>query len=372
MDNLLYSGAVIVALSIFASTGGAADAGFSMPFSMPAEGTSEAIPAAPQGPERIIGGYTAGCILGASAFPESTAYFELVNTVRNHQYGHSSLLKFVQELGTHSVRMGWGKLRVGDSSCPCGGKMGVGHSSHRIGLDVDIFFKSVPANMALGFQERNSWDEKAQQNADIARWEQPEEGAGQVQSELTGEFKAEYMDLLKKAALMNEVDRIFISPPIKRKLCDLFYNKDSVPMENWQWLKKVRPWTGHKSHFHARLKCPKTQTECIAQAPIPEDATDKSLVGCEGKEFAAWFLPKPKVVGDAVKNKPEKPAAPPTAAEKKCATEIEKLKIFSPSPEVRCLIEPAQEIARCRNYRTTETYSKRTPSRSVKPFESVQ
>ena len=248
--------------------------------------------------------------------------------------------------------------------------MGVGHSSHRIGLDVDIFYKSVPASKTLGFDERNSWDEKAQEAAEIAKWEQPEEGAGQVRSELTGEFRAEYMDLLKNAALMNEVDRIFVSPPIKRKLCELYQKGSSGLLESWQWLKKIRPWTGHKSHFHARLKCPTNESECKTQAPIPEDPSDKSLVGCEGKEFAAWFLPKPKSSPD--KDKPDKSAANLSPAELKCAAEIEKLKIFSPAPDVRCLLDPAQEITRCRNYRTTVTYTRATPPSLLKSFKSVQ
>jgi penicillin-insensitive murein endopeptidase len=35
------------------------------------------------------------------------------------------------------------------------------------------------------------------------------------------------------------------------------------------WVGKLRPWVGHFSHFHVRLRCPANSPDCQSQAPIP-------------------------------------------------------------------------------------------------------
>lgn len=106
-----------------------------------------------RGPKRII---------GARPFEDRNRYWELMDVIRNHQYGSASLIRFVEDLGRFAAEMErWGKWVVGYSSGPCGGKMREGHNSHRNGLDVDIFFDFVPGKKRMTFEERNSWDEEA-------------------------------------------------------------------------------------------------------------------------------------------------------------------------------------------------------------------
>lgn len=66
------------------------------------------------------------------------------------------------------------------------------------------------------------------------------------------------------------------------------------------WLRKIRPWYGHDSHFHIRLSCPADAVSCENQAPIP--AGD----GC-GAELYSWFEPKPSTSTPRAKVLPTPP-----------------------------------------------------------------
>jgi len=69
-----------------------------------------------------------------------------------------------------------------------------------------------------------------------------------------------------------------VNPAIKRELC-------AAPGEH-DWLRKVRPWSGHDDHLHVRLSCVAGNAECQGQAKVPEGD------GCD--KLAQWFLPKKK------------------------------------------------------------------------------
>jgi penicillin-insensitive murein DD-endopeptidase len=64
------------------------------------------------------------------------------------------------------------------------------------------------------------------------------------------------------------------------------------------WLRKIRPWAGHNTHFHVRLTCPAGAANCADQDPIP--AGD----GCD--EAQAW-------VNDILNPPPPDPSAPAPA-----------------------------------------------------------
>jgi penicillin-insensitive murein endopeptidase len=73
--------------------------------------------------------------------------------------------------------------------------------------------------------------------------------------------------VLKFAAEIDSVDRIFVHAAIKRQLCQLSLRIRSP--EDFLWLQKIRPWWGHHDHFHLRLKCPADSPRCVPQAPVP-------------------------------------------------------------------------------------------------------
>ena len=91
--------------------------------------------------------------------------------------------------------------------------------------------------------------------------------------------------MVRLAASDPAVARIFVNAAIKKALCQ------GEPPGERDWLRKVRAWWGHDSHFHVRLNCPEGAPGCVAQAPPPPGD------GCGG-ELAWWFTaealhPKP-------------------------------------------------------------------------------
>lgn len=93
---------------------------------------------------------------------------------------------------------------------------------------------------------------------------------------VTGGFGDAQYSMLRRAAEVEEVERIFISPPIKRAMCDRTASGDR------SWLRKLRPWTGHAAHMHVRLACPAGSNDCKPQDEPPEGD------GC-GAELQSWF-----------------------------------------------------------------------------------
>lgn len=212
------------------------------------------------GPTRVIGGVSNGCIAGAQTLPAEGDGYVSIRRERNRFYGHPELLRLVSDLARSQARRGPSLVMVGDLSQPRGGLMSSSHRSHQNGLDVDIWFTLAPSAAAAIRETANQADPPSMVTPDG-------EGFGPGWGD---DQKA----LLKAAADDPSVDRIFVNPAIKRGLC--LSEKDSA------WLRKLRPWFGHDAHFHIRLRCPDDSNQCSQQAPIP--AGD----GC-GKELDWWF-----------------------------------------------------------------------------------
>jgi penicillin-insensitive murein endopeptidase len=135
-----------------------------------------------------------------------------------------------------------------------------GHSSHQIGLDVDIWLTPMPDRI-LTPQERENMT-----------------AVSMLKDPLTvdpDKWTAFHTKLIKRAASYPEVDRIFVHPAIKKVLCEQAGNDRS-------WLAKVRPWWNHYYHFHVRVTCPPGAEGCESQKPLGGDD------GC-GQELTNWF-----------------------------------------------------------------------------------
>jgi penicillin-insensitive murein endopeptidase len=75
---------------------------------------------------------------------------------------------------------------------------------------------------------------------------------------------------------------------IKRSLCRMHRGE--------AWLRRVRPWRGHDSHMHLRLRCPAGHVDCQDIAPPPPgDGCDASL---------DWWL------SEEARNPPRRPPPP--------------------------------------------------------------
>ena len=73
-----------------------------------------------------------------------------------------------------------------------------------------------------------------------------------------------HVSLLRTAAEMPHVDRIFVNKFIKERLCQ-------TATGNRAWLNKLVVWVGHDEHFHVRLHCPPGNPQCQPQAGYYSD-----------------------------------------------------------------------------------------------------
>ena len=221
------------------------------------------------------GGYAKGCLAGAARLPETGPTWQAMRLSRNRNWAHPQTIEFIERLSAFAARQkGWAGLYIGDMSQPRGGPMLTGHRSHQIGLDIDIWMR--PADrLNLSRSDREKISSTSMRRANGAY----------VNKGWTPQHHA----ILRAAAKDRSVARIFVFPGAKVQMC-----KDEKG--NRSWLRKIRPWWGHHSHFHVRLSCPKGASGCVDQPPPP--AGD----GCADAQ---------KWVNDILNPPPPDPNAPP-------------------------------------------------------------
>jgi penicillin-insensitive murein endopeptidase len=200
------------------------------------------------GPAEPHGSYARGCLAGATQLPETGPAWQAMRLSRNRNWGHPAMIAFIERLAREAQAIGWPRLYVGDISQPRGGPMNGGHASHQIGLDADIWLR-VPQAAALSQSARETID-----SDDVVT----PDGKG-----VNGDWLPVHHALIKLAAEDPAVARIFVNAAIKKALCE------AEPPGDRGWLRKVRPWWGHDSHFHVRLNCPEGASDCAEQEPPP-------------------------------------------------------------------------------------------------------
>jgi penicillin-insensitive murein endopeptidase len=220
------------------------------------------------GPPRVIGGVAHGCIAGAVRLPDDGPGYEVIRLSRHRDFGHPTLIAFLERLGRQARAAGLPSFYVGDMAQPRGGPLPYGHASHQTGIDADIWFTPAPA-LPLSREAREDVElpsvlRPASHEIDPLRF-----GRSQVR-------------LLRLAAQDPAVERIFVNAAIKEALCR---GIGGAAEGGRDWLARLRPWYGHDEHFHVRLRCPEDSPECEAQAPPPPgDGCDESL---------AWWRDRP-------------------------------------------------------------------------------
>ena len=213
------------------------------------------------GPARSIGTYNNGCLAGAVELPTTGPGWQVMRVSRNRYWGNPSLVAFIERLADSAKKIGWNGILIGDMSQPRGGPMFTGHTSHQIGLDVDIWFTPAPDHELT--QEEREFNLARSMVAEDRRDTDPKV------------WTHAHAEVLRAAAEDSVVSRIFVNPAIKKSLC-------REAGADRGWLAKVRPWWYHEDHFHVRLACPAESAECKEQ-PLP--AADE---GC-GQELASWI-----------------------------------------------------------------------------------
>lgn len=239
----------------------------------PARAADWAAPPRPtDGPARAIGGTTLGCLAGAVQLPFDGPGWQAIRTARNRHWGHPAAIALVEHVAAAAQAAGLPDLWIGDIAQPRGGPMPWGHASHQTGLDVDIWLDLRPKPRVPPGQR----DELAipslvlpgEAGVDPARW------------------TPRHAQLIRLAAEAPGVDRVLVNHAIKRRLC--------ADHRGEAWLRRVRPWRGHDSHMHVRLRCPPGSPDCRDIAPpAPGDGCDASLDWWLSPESRRPPLPPP-------------------------------------------------------------------------------
>lgn len=214
-----------------------------------------------------FGFYAKGCMSGAVALPADGPTWQAMRLSRNRRWGNPAMVALIEQFSRDAVKIGWGTgILVGDISQPRGGPMINGHASHQIGLDADIWFTpkptkplSVAARETLPFT--SMLDKSKFLTVDPKRW------------------TTRHQMLVMTAASYPQIERVFVNPAIKKKLCETWTGDRNL-------LGKVRPVYGHDEHFHIRMACPPGADGCVKQAAVP------SGDDC-GAGLAWWFSKKP-------------------------------------------------------------------------------
>ena len=216
-------------------------------------------------PPEPIGFYSRGCMAGGIALAPDGPHWQAMRLSRNRHWGLPILVDYLQDLARDAAAQdGWPGLLLGDMAQPRGGPMLTGHASHQTGLDADVWLTPMP-NRRLTEQERE----------DISAVAVVEPGPNLVDETIWTEAHGR---LIRRAALDPRLERIFVAPGIKKKLCE-------TAGSDRGWLSKVRPYYGHNYHFHVRLSCP-LGAACRAQSPPPPGD------GC-GSDLDYWFTAEP-------------------------------------------------------------------------------
>ncbi|PIR37353.1 MAG: penicillin-insensitive murein endopeptidase [Alphaproteobacteria bacterium CG11_big_fil_rev_8_21_14_0_20_39_49] len=198
---------------------------------------------------KVYGGYTGGCIDGALRLPEFGTGYIAANAKNNRLYGHPDLIQVIEDLAKEMNGKYNTTLLIGDLSQARGGPAPLdtsAHRSHQTGLDVDIWY-------------RNLSKEKIEED-DIY----PHTVLSFFKDKLNKKYWGDsQIKMLEYAAKNDDVERILVNPVVKKAMCEKFGNEP--------WIHKLRPWWGHDKHFHLRLKCPKNDSTCSKQDPVPDE-----------------------------------------------------------------------------------------------------
>ncbi len=236
-----------------------------------------------------VGSYARGCAAGLVELPETGPTWQAMRLSRGRNFGHPVLIEFLQELSVAATKVGWAGLYIGDISQPRGGPMTSGHASHQIGLDADIWMLP-PRRLDLSRAEREEISSIPVRSAD--------------QRSVTANWTPAHAALMRAAALDRRVDRIFVAAAVKIEMCKTATADDTV------WLRKIRPISGHDTHFHIRMRCPAGSDLCETQSPTVAELSNGGN-GCD--ETLTWWVtdylnpPDPS----AVPEEPEEPKRHP-------------------------------------------------------------
>jgi penicillin-insensitive murein endopeptidase len=186
--------------------------------------------------------------------------YEAIRVSRNRYWGQPVTLDFIRTLAAKIRAMGQASLYIGDIGQPRGGPAPSGHASHQTGLDADIWFER---------QHGPPLPPAARENPRLRSLVRADDGG--IDDAV---FNQQHVALLRTAAEMPHLDRMFVNKWIKQRRQTVTGNRAR--------LNKLVVWAGHDEHFHIRLYCPPGNAQCQAQTGYYSDD------GC-GEQLDLWF-----------------------------------------------------------------------------------
>jgi penicillin-insensitive murein endopeptidase len=218
------------------------------------------------GRPEVFGYYSHGCLQGGLELPPIGPHWQIMRPSRNRNWGHPELIRFLKRISAAVAKAtGWPGILIGDMAQPRGGPLPSGHTSHQVGLDVDIWYKPMPDRI-LTEKERDEMPPTfmiAENGLEVNKNWTPADAA-----------------FVRTIAEQPEVERVLLNAAVKKKMCEL------EGKHHYAWMAKLRPWYFHTSHIHVRLKCPAHSPHCRHQPPVPKGD------GCAKKNLAFWFSKK--------------------------------------------------------------------------------
>jgi penicillin-insensitive murein endopeptidase len=200
-----------------------------------------------------IGYYSSGSIKDAESIQERGTPIRKLFLQRGRFFGTQEIQDIISDAADF-VRQEFPDsemLQVGDIANKNGGVLKE-HGSHQNGLDTDIVYLTRNGNL---------------QSQTAAYWQEEFVKAGVV----TANFNTERNLALFKHLIMNTpTERIFVDEAIKRHFCS-YAKKNNLLNDSdvKETLRRLRVEKLHTNHFHMRIKCPKTDLKCKAQAAVP-------------------------------------------------------------------------------------------------------
>jgi len=238
------------------------------------------------GTPQSIGTGSAGCLQGAESLTPDGPGFHVMRISRRRFYGHPALIQALREISAEAYQAKLGTLLIGDLSQPRGGPSNSNHVSHQSGLNVDLWIQQAEDFAQTGVTPTGlSLDARENFYARSVLFSD--------RLELNPSFWSDKKtELLKKIASRKDLDRVLVSPAIKKFFCERFNSP-----ENISWMSKIRPWYGHDDHFHLTFKCPENDLLCVPPKPVVQDnACDATL------EW--WWSEEARQVKEAPAEKP--------------------------------------------------------------------
>ena len=160
---------------------------------------------------RIYGTTSAGCIANAAEFSDKDQDYQ-VQRRGPRNFAHPLMVQYLHDLSERSSKLGLPPLLIGDLSLRYGGTYGLrsAHASHNTGIDVDL-----PFDFAL---PRKSEQELINpEDVYIVK-------GHQIRVPVTKSIEL----YIKAAASDPRVDRIFVAPMIKKHMCRVYEQNQTM------------------------------------------------------------------------------------------------------------------------------------------------